>query len=191
MSAQEQPFDEQTINLFDDNRKLILQRLNMKLASLDLPDDEFHRCVKDFTELEKQRVASQRIAAAVRVAELRAESRITREEKPAGPRARPYQADAPWGTKADGTPYTEDEFQKTLRRSVREIYGLNLPENYGRERETNRADPSSPSPSKGEGRGEGSNTSERPLTVSDPMTKEGRGEGQFSSNRHSPASPSG
>ena len=53
-----------------------------------------------------------------------------------GPRKREaYGPDAPFGRKADGTPYTEEEYEKGWRQAVREVYGLDLPANYGRERE--------------------------------------------------------
>ena len=42
-----------------------------------------------------------------------------------------YTPDAPWGRKKDGTPYTHEEFMVFLRRACRDIWGLDLPKNYG------------------------------------------------------------
>jgi hypothetical protein len=97
-----------------------------KMQNPDLSVEQICKIGDTLAKFAREDNAADRAAAAVRIAELRANSVAHKSSRP----GRGYSPDAPWGRKEDGTPYTEDEFRIHLRRAVHDIYGVKLKDSF-------------------------------------------------------------
>lgn len=125
-------------NVIDnEGRKLRLKAehrlLNRIIADLDngvenkeLSPEQVCKYLQGYCELKKQDAAREKNAVALRVASVKPMARATAvgtKQADSGVRQ-----PAPYGRKDDGTPYTHTEFRAVLARSVRDIYGLSMPD---------------------------------------------------------------
>jgi hypothetical protein len=109
----------------------IVRRIECDVNSDALSPGEFVKYARAYTEIAKLEIARERIRAAIEIANIRADAVRAAAEARASRGNRDEwdenDAEAPWGRKKDGTPYTHGEFVAQLGHAVQDIYGIDLP----------------------------------------------------------------
>jgi hypothetical protein len=103
--------------------RIILEQLIVRLQAPDLDNRSFCTLSGVYCDVRKQSAAQERVAVAHDAVQIRKNEQVMKNRHAPTP-------DAPYGLKADGTPYTDEEYHAGIKQAVIDAYGADFYPDY-------------------------------------------------------------